>query len=125
MYLVFHIPLHFAHKVIFLGLALIASHKAQQPEGCTEMYLRRNVCETCFFFFLFFTWHHFTCCIQIVRDQHTHKKKKPWHAQFETLMINLSVVVSDVTALWQGLGTFYTEAIESIQTVKIINWDRM
>lgn len=124
MYLVFHIPLHFAHKVILLGLALIASHKAQQPEGCTEMYLRRNVCETCFFF-LFFTWHHFTCCIQIVRDQHTHKKKKPWHAQFETLMINLSVIVSDVTALWQGLGTFYTEAIESIQTVKIINWDRM
>lgn len=40
-------------------------------------------------------------------------------------MINLSVIVSDVTALWQGLGTFYTEAIESIQTVKIINWDRM
>lgn len=37
-------------------------------------------------------------------------------------MINLSVIVSDVTALWQGL---YTEAIESIQTVKIINWDRM
>lgn len=53
MYLVFHIPLHFAHKVILLGLALIASHKAQQPEGCTEMYLRRNVCETCFVFFFF------------------------------------------------------------------------
>lgn len=58
------------------------------------------------------------------RSTHT-QKKKPWHAQFETLMINLSVIVSDVTALWQGLGTFYTEAIESIQTVKIINWDRM
>lgn len=124
MYLVFHIPLHFAHKVILLGLALIASHKAQQPEGCTEMYLRRNVCETCFFFSFFhlapFHLLHSNC----KRSTHTHKKN-PWHAQFETLMINLSVIVSDVTALWQGLGTFYTEAIESIQTVKIINWDRM